>query len=124
MSKSSRANIIWSIILFAYLAGIFYISAQSKLPITYTFQNEDKMFHFIEYFTLGVIFYFNFKGSHSKYFKIFIALLIISYPILDEWHQSFVPNRDCSIYDAMTDYIGMTLGFLIIGSLLKKKVEK
>jgi len=121
MSKSAKYNIIWTIILFVYISLTFYESAQSTLPITYSFQNEDKVFHFIEYFLLGVIFYYNFKGYHSIYFRVFIALLILSYPVLDEWHQSFVPNRDSSVYDALTDYCGMALAFLIFNFFYSKR---
>jgi VanZ family protein len=115
-----KYNILWTIFLFVYLYIIFYFSSKSTLPIHYTFANEDKFFHFSEYFVLGLIFFFNLEGKHSKWFKIFIALFILSYPILDEWHQSFVPGRDSSIYDAMTDYLGMSLGFLLIEKIWRK----
>jgi VanZ family protein len=103
---------------------IFYFSSLSKLPIHYTFNNEDKCFHFAEYAILGIIFYFNFRGGHSKIFRIFIALLILSYPVLDEWHQSFVPGRDPSVFDAMTDYFGITLGFITLRYFFGGRNEK
>ncbi len=121
-NNAFKFNIFWAIFLFLYLSGIFYMSSRSTLPIHYTFNNEDKVFHFLEYFGLGIVFYFNLKGKHSKIFRIFIALFILSYPILDEWHQSFVPNRDCSVYDAMTDYVGMLLGYYLFGHLFINKL--
>ncbi len=121
---STKQNILWTVFLFVYLSLIFYLSSLSKLPVHYTFNNEDKFFHFAEYAVLGIIFYFNFKGGHSKIFRIFIALLILSYPILDEWHQSFVPGRDSSIFDAMTDYLGITLGFFTLRYFFGGRNEK
>ena len=123
MSKT-KYNFLWTAFLFGYLAMIFYVSSLSTLPIHYTFKNEDKFFHFMEYLILGLIFYFNIRGGHSKIFKVFIAVLILSYPILDEWHQSFVPGRDSSVYDAMTDYMGISIGFFILKYFIGGKDEK
>jgi VanZ family protein len=32
--------------------------------------------------------------------------LALTYAILDEWHQSFVPNRQCSLLDIAQDAVG------------------
>jgi len=32
------------------------------------------------------------------------------YALTDEWHQSFVPERDASLWDAVVDAIGIATG--------------
>ena len=48
-----------------------------------------------------------------------ILLLIMGsgYGALDEWHQSFVPDRDVSAGDWMADTAGVALGLLLFSSL-------
>ncbi len=35
-----------------------------------------------------------------------IVAVIVLYAASDEWHQSFVPHRDASVYDVITDIVG------------------
>jgi hypothetical protein len=35
-----------------------------------------------------------------------IVAVIVLYAASDEWHQSFVPHRDASVYDVITDVVG------------------
>lgn len=39
-----------------------------------------------------------------------IGLLTIGYGLLDEWHQSFVPGRECSATDLLRDALGAAIG--------------
>ena len=42
-------------------------------------------------------------------FLLFAATLLagVFYAISDEWHQSFVPNRESSVHDVMADGVGV-----------------
>jgi len=40
--------------------------------------------------------------------------LIVTYALIDEYHQSFVPSRTASIYDSMIDMAGGLTALLII----------
>ena len=35
-----------------------------------------------------------------------IVVIVVLYAASDEWHQSFVPHRDASVYDVITDIVG------------------
>ena len=35
-----------------------------------------------------------------------IVAAVVVYAASDEWHQSFVPHRDASVYDVITDVVG------------------
>ncbi|RKX91784.1 MAG: hypothetical protein DRP84_11070, partial [Spirochaetes bacterium] len=52
------------------------------------------------------------KNNHKKalFISIFLAVL---YGLLDEFHQSFVPGRECSAYDLLVDSIGAVIGALV-----------
>lgn len=39
-----------------------------------------------------------------------VGLLTVGYGVVDEWHQSFVPGRECSAADLLRDAIGAAVG--------------
>jgi VanZ family protein/UDP-2,3-diacylglucosamine pyrophosphatase LpxH len=41
-----------------------------------------------------------------------VFLSVCAFAALDEWHQSFVPGRDCSAWDWSADALGAALGLL------------
>lgn len=73
----------------------------------------DKIAHFTEFvvfsFLLGRFLYFR-KNVNLKKSLILIVLIAISYSILDELHQLFVPFRDCSAKDLLADILGVFTG--------------
>ncbi len=44
----------------------------------------------------------------------FVFLLALLYALSDEFHQSFVPNRDPSFWDVGLDALGAALGLLLV----------
>ncbi|HEX6649041.1 MAG TPA: VanZ family protein [Pyrinomonadaceae bacterium] len=77
-----------------------------------------KLAHFTEYAILGFLAARAFRSSprsaiHSRWFLISLAL-IVTYALLDEYHQSFVPSRTASIYDSMIDIAGGLTALLIV----------
>src|SRR5579884_3126815 len=67
----------------------------------------DKLLHGTEYAILGVFLYVAFG-------RFWPAVLLASlYAASDEFHQLFVPGRNCDPFDWIADTIGGTLGALI-----------
>jgi len=69
-----------------------------------------KASHFSEYAVLGFLARRAFIASSSEFirrhwFQVAL-LLVVSYALLDEIHQSFVPSRTPSIYDSLIDIAG------------------
>ncbi len=64
-------------------------------------------------FTTYRAYYFSLKkrSAFKSVFIIFIFLVL--YAASDEWHQSFVPERDVSVLDFLTDVVGIVVGGLI-----------
>jgi len=66
--------------------------------------------HFSEYAVLGFLAWRAFTSSsrvwlRRYWFQVGLAL-VVSYALLDEFHQSFVPSRTPSIYDSAIDIAG------------------
>jgi VanZ family protein len=69
------------------------------------------MIHFGEYFVLGWLidrWLLAEKNSYLDHYVTLLTLLIgICYALSDEWHQSYVPGRDASLWDALFDSMGI-----------------
>jgi VanZ family protein len=46
-----------------------------------------------------------------------ILVFVLLYAASDEWHQSFVPERDASVYDVITDVVGASATLACIAAL-------
>jgi VanZ family protein len=69
-----------------------------------------KVAHFTEYAILGFLAARAFRTSprpaiRQRWFLI-SAALVVAFALLDEYHQSFVPNRTGTIYDSFIDMAG------------------
>jgi VanZ family protein len=96
----------------AYMLVIFYFSSESRpMPIV-TEHVWDKLLHFLEYGGLGALWYRALRGEGLSGTRAVIgaAVATAAYGASDEWHQSFVPLRDASIRDWLTDLLGGSLG--------------
>lgn len=79
-----------------------------------------KAAHFTEYFIFALLAARALASSGKGFLRhgwFFISLvLVISYALIDEYHQSFVPTRTSSIYDSLIDMSG-GLAALVIYAL-------
>lgn len=112
---------------FFWLTVIF---VQSSFPAVELPQIEiisaDKLAHMGVYGLLALLCYislihqtkFNLLYSHPFTFTILICSV---YGASDEFHQYFVPNRDCEFFDWLADVIGAIIMVLLIKYYLTKK---
>lgn len=108
-----------------WMALIFWLSSQSNVPIPYTdlFPGQDKVGHTIIYTILGSLYYLGFCADPYRGKSLLLTVLVaILYGLGDEWHQSFVPNRDVSGLDLLADTVGGFLGALLAEFSLKKQI--
>jgi len=77
-----------------------------------------KGWHFTEFaillFLLAGVFRF-WRGSNSTSSIVIAMLLCIAFAISDEWHQSFIPDRNGTLMDVLIDSLGVcTAGFYLL----------
>lgn len=77
-----------------------------------------KLAHFTEYAILGFLAARAFRTSsrpaiQSRWFLISLTL-VVTYALLDEYHQSFVPTRTGSVFDSLIDIAGGLTALVVI----------
>ena len=78
------------------------------------FSNIDKIFHFVEFFILGLLIKFSLQEREISTQKPIVFTTIIfgfSLACIDELHQSFIRGRVCSVEDLLFDFLGISLSF-------------
>jgi VanZ family protein len=112
------------------IAGIWFLSSQSTLPRPKGILGFDKFQHLLAYFVLACT--VGLWVPREKWQRPGIAFLLLAagissaYGIIDEIHQSFVPYRECSVWDWLADTIGAFLGAGIMkfGALKLRRKEE
>jgi len=125
-----RRSFLYGGPVLAYAALIFFLSSLSGFPVeVQSFFGFDKIAHIVEYYLLGCLLY-RWVTSTDRYRRRRYALLITiligtCYALSDEWHQSFVPGRDASLFDALFDAVGVGMGAatypLILRGILSRR---
>ena len=78
------------------------------------FSNIDKVFHFVEFFILGLLIKFSLYEREISSQKAIVFTTIIfgfSLACIDELHQSFIRGRVCSVEDLLFDFLGISVSF-------------
>jgi len=99
-----------------YCSLIFWLSSQTALPTPILFSHQDKLHHLGAYFIMGILAW-RFFNDYFKNSKTVIALSLCFcslYGLSDEWHQSFVPNREDDLLDWVADTLGASIAIITI----------
>ena len=75
----------------------------------------DYLFHLAEYSILGFLLFRSITSDELLTFHPFYGSLLIgiSFALLDEFHQSFVPGRHMSLIDMLFDSAGVLFGTIV-----------
>ena len=98
-----------------FISIFSHISSDGLPESPNSFSNQDKIFHLIEFFILGILIQLSLLERKFKAKNEIMFLTIIfgfSIACIDELHQSFVPGRHCSINDLYFDFFGIILSFI------------
>ncbi len=91
---------------------IFFLSGISELPEEASFLHGiDKCAHFVEYYFFGFLirrWLMNERSRSIRNSSLFFTIMIgICYALSDEWHQSYIPGRDSTNADVLSDALGI-----------------
>jgi VanZ family protein/UDP-2,3-diacylglucosamine pyrophosphatase LpxH len=108
---------IWTPPLFICIA-IVWLSQQSHYPMGIQLPSPlDKLAHASVFGALAFFLDLAFRKSrhdwpmHRRHLWVFLGVAF--YGATDEWHQYFVPGRDCSFFDWLADASGAALGLAV-----------
>lgn len=104
---------------------ILYLSSRSTLPVPLpSLLGADKLAHFAAFAVLSFFACFWISAERWKgrpVFFFFAVVIVVSlYGVLDEFHQSFVPNRIPSVADWVADTLGAAFGAFVFRRLLRR----
>jgi VanZ family protein len=105
------------------VAGLIWVlSSQSSLPRPEGVFGLDKAEHFLAYAVLSAAagLWISPASWRRRAWTCFllIAGIAAAYGFIDEVHQSFVPGRDCSVWDWLADALGSAAGAALIRGLI------
>ncbi|HQL05379.1 MAG TPA: VanZ family protein [Treponemataceae bacterium] len=94
----------------------WYLSSQSSLPKSISIFTYDKLIHFLSFAFLAFCWslWFTPKQWKEKPLRgiLYVLIIVGIYGAIDEYHQSFTPGRDMSLFDWFADMIGALFGSL------------
>ncbi|OIP62887.1 MAG: hypothetical protein COW73_04605 [Nitrospirae bacterium CG18_big_fil_WC_8_21_14_2_50_70_55] len=105
----------------AYAATIFGLSAQTGSTAPELIANFDKVCHGVEYGGFTAVLAAALTAGSSPFVLTRAALLATLYGVSDEYHQSFIPGRDSSVWDVAADATGATTVALLLAQLRRHR---
>ena len=106
-------------IIILWFLSILFVSCLSLLPKInppVDFKYSDKIWHFLAYCWLSFLPYVGFKNKRRALLG---SLLMILLGGGLEFAQSFIPERDTSLFDLVANSIGVIIG-IILGNILRR----
>jgi VanZ family protein len=122
----------WAMIIFAASTGSFSAEHTSRIILPFlqlllphagaaTLDHFHtlirKLAHFGEYFVFGLLLIRAIRGERRGWvlrWSLTVLAIAATYAALDEFHQSFVPNRTASTWDSMLDTVGAVASQLTV----------
>lgn len=111
-----RERITRSLPAIVWMTFIFVMSAQERFPGTFgvSVYMVTIVAHMVLYGILALLLLLAISGSQRPTRTAMLAAVVgaVLYGISDEFHQSFVPGRDASVFDLVVNAIGATLAVI------------
>lgn len=106
-----------------WMAGIFFFSSipGPRLPVSPAL--SDRWLHFFEYGIFAVLLLYAWSAFVSRLRRrdyLVVGLFGVLHAGIDEWHQSFVPQREASVADFVYDTAGIIAALLIVYAVNRK----
>jgi len=121
VTPRARIALAWAPALL-YMALIWVMSSISHIDLPVgSFPLADKGVHAVEYCFLAVLVAYavrqTFPERHLARTATVSVLIVVSWGVLDELHQAFVPGRSSDVLDIVADAVGGSVGVALHGAL-------
>lgn len=114
MHTTHLGKILWSMLLLVCSAMIYRVSsAPVTLPMP-GFPAQDKLLHMLTYGVLAGLTWQTARAWTLHHPGRWAWLYATVYGATDEWHQYFVPGRQCDLWDWVADTLGAALVILAL----------
>ena len=127
--KAIRSTPLYWLPTLAYMALIWTLSSIPRVvaPVV-IFKMQDKVVHLIEYAILAILCCYSVARTRPRWKTPAVFLLsafaATLWGAIDEWHQSFVPNRNADLMDAVADALGAIIGCaLFLGIATARRIK-
>ncbi len=102
--------------LIGYCGLIFWLSSQPSLHSPDLFPQQDKLVHVTAYAVMAWLAWLAYGHwlTTQRFLILTTVVFCMIYGLSDEWHQSFVPGRDASLWDWLADTLGALLMSLMM----------
>lgn len=126
MIRRAGTAALWMAVL-AWAGLLFWESSQSN-PFPFVpsaILAHDKILHAGAYAVLGALLLAAIVRARVAARAIVLAALIATaYGATDEWHQSYVPNRDADPFDLGADALGALAGAAATAVILRRRMVR
>ncbi len=120
----TKLRLLWAVLALVLMAFIYWSSdrtwegAAHSLPA-----GVSNLVHFPLYGCLAGLTYLALFGSQQERitWDIWLWVGVAGFGLLDEFHQSWVPGRDFSLWDVLTDGSGAVFATTCVDSLLRRE---
>jgi len=108
--------------------AIFSVSSLEKIELPLqAISCNDLLFHGAAYFFFGLTlmlaaYPWNASLDYPLHVYGILGLIGVLYGLSDEIHQSFVPNRTCTLSDLLADSIGVIIALLVASLWAKRRI--
>jgi len=121
-ARSGFRQFLWYWLpVLVYVTAIFVVSSMSSPPNPIHVPNSDKIYHMCEYGLLGVLVGRALRQSVAPYSRLAASIMTVSLVMMigasDEYYQSFVPGRECDVFDWLTDSTAGVLSQVLLWQL-------
>jgi VanZ family protein len=100
----------------AWMSFIFAMSSQHQFPKTFGVSIEfmSIVAHMLLYGTLALLLLYAFWDGRQISRSMMLAAVVgaVLYGVTDEFHQSFVPGRNASVFDLVVNACGATIAVI------------
>lgn len=116
MKRNSFVNFVSYILLVAYmLYMLYYAIVPINLPITLPFDSKRLLYHFVEFFILGILLL---NATRNKSISLTVGII---YAIALEIIQLWVPTRVFDLYDLAANSLGAIVSTITVSRFFKSK---